>query len=472
MKNSLLSFLNDYSGFNIKSCDGFYNKFLENKADLFKFFDNSLVKEKPINITFTKEDLEEDLINVFNCNLFNCLYKSFTTIRQFDHERLCHDFFSLEERYENKLSRNISLFYKTKELKFTKGIKLTKVISKMFALAQEEDDLDDKLLTFFINSYSRVLNKKCFDGILCVSIHPLDFLTMSENTHGWRSCFRVDGEYSASPRYLMQSKNIVMTYLKSTDSTINIGGERWNNKKWRAYAIVENGNVLLGKSYPAYYPSISKLSAEMVAETLNILGETVQVESFSDESDVCSTDHNRFYNDFCHSDFYTYMVKGNNNSHFNIDGSHLCIQCGNPTFEGSFCPSCYDDNNYKRCPICRERIYRGKKTCDFCGKLLEKGVKIADNEACYDLNECYNLTIFPEDGENYIMYIATSAYIMQIQSKDTPSKGSTFYCYASDLNPGWFKKFFPDGQEPERFIGGMREVRGGIGNSHNFELPF
>ena len=47
------------------------------------------------------------------------------------------------------------------------------------------------------NLASRYLQEDKVKGTLCFSVHPLDFLSLSENTYNWRSCHSLDGEYRA-----------------------------------------------------------------------------------------------------------------------------------------------------------------------------------------------------------------------------------------------------------------------------------
>ena len=67
-------------------------------------------------------------------------------------------------------------------------------------------------------------------------MHPLDYLSLSENTYNWRSCHSLDGEYRAGNLSYMMDKSTVICYLKSNDDVIlsNFGPEvKWNSKKWR-----------------------------------------------------------------------------------------------------------------------------------------------------------------------------------------------------------------------------------------------
>ena len=70
--------------------------------------------------------------------------------------------------------------------KISKGMKLVKAF-KYF----EEDK---SLLTDMQNHASRIIQEDRIEGTLCLSVHPLDFLSNSENDSNWRSCHSLDGE--------------------------------------------------------------------------------------------------------------------------------------------------------------------------------------------------------------------------------------------------------------------------------------
>lgn len=76
---------------------------------------------------------------------------------------------------------------------------------------------------------------------LCLSIHPLDYLTASYNNNDWRSCMNFsDGEYRRGVIEMMNSPYIVVGYLKSksknTYFAVPSGPAYWNSKEWREFS--------------------------------------------------------------------------------------------------------------------------------------------------------------------------------------------------------------------------------------------
>ena len=91
-------------------------------------------------------------------------------------------------------------------------------------------------------------------------MRPLDFLSSSENTHNWRSCHALDGDYRGGNLSYMVDKSTIMCYLKSTknEKLPNFPKEvPWNSKKWRVLLFFSNdwNMIFAGRQYPFYTES-------------------------------------------------------------------------------------------------------------------------------------------------------------------------------------------------------------------------
>lgn len=90
---------------------------------------------------------------------------------------------------------------------------------------------------------------------LVFSIHPIDFMTMSDNTCDWTSCmsWMDKGAYSAGTIEMMNSNMAIVAYLE-TKSPFDIifDEENFNipNKSWRCLFFVNKYIMLGGKAYP------------------------------------------------------------------------------------------------------------------------------------------------------------------------------------------------------------------------------
>ncbi len=101
---------------------------------------------------------------------------------------------------------------------------------------------------------SVLIQQQSIKGTLCFSVHPLDFLSSSENTYNWRSCHALDGEYRAGNLSYMVDECTFMVYLKGADNVKldAFGSVKWNSKKWRMLLHVSTDDKIMfaGRQYP------------------------------------------------------------------------------------------------------------------------------------------------------------------------------------------------------------------------------
>lgn len=168
---------------------------------------------------------------------------------------------------KNRLEKDLDITLANgKHYRVNKDSKIAKVIAKVADSYGIEGYEDFRL------AHSLCLNEKRVAGNLCFSIHPLDYLTMSDNDCSWTSCMRLranydddedddydthlyQGEYSQGPVEMMNSPCVVVAYLDSK-TPMNIwdrcGEEvvQWSNKKWRCLFIVNKDIIIPVKQYP------------------------------------------------------------------------------------------------------------------------------------------------------------------------------------------------------------------------------
>lgn len=95
------------------------------------------------------------------------------------------------------------------------------------------------------------------EGYLCFSVHPLDFLSMSENASAWTTCHGLKDDYRAGILSYIADSTTFLCYLKSAKSDmIPISNFPdtipWNDKKWRMvmYLSDTKNMILTGRPYP------------------------------------------------------------------------------------------------------------------------------------------------------------------------------------------------------------------------------
>jgi hypothetical protein len=154
----------------------------------------------------------------------------------------------LEEQEKGFFKNTVVNDYTTPEGKvIRKGAKIVKSFKHF---------LDNKkMLTNIQNKASMIIQESKIEGRLCLSIHPLDYLTISENNYNWRSCHSLDGDYRAGNLSYMMDEATFVCYLRSDEDvklTCLPNDMKWNSKKWRVLFYLSNDNYMMfaGKQYP------------------------------------------------------------------------------------------------------------------------------------------------------------------------------------------------------------------------------
>lgn len=114
---------------------------------------------------------------------------------------------------------------------------------------------DAEILHKLQSEASAIIQESIVSGRLCLSVHPLDFLSASENAHNWRSCHALDGEYRTGNLNYLLDKNTVICYLRAEKpAKLPHFPESipWNSKKWRVWMFFSDDKTMLfaGRQYP------------------------------------------------------------------------------------------------------------------------------------------------------------------------------------------------------------------------------
>lgn len=284
----------------------------------------------------------------------------------------------------------------------------------------------------FREEVSVILTQRKLQGILSLSIHPLDYATMSDNNNDWSSCmsWEESGCYRAGTVEMMNSEAVVVAYL--SNSTMSMpGGGTWNSKMWRQLFVVSPKCITGVKAYPYQNEHLTDAALSTLA---NLAEKNLgwkydsKIVAFEHgdwfkyahedgvEHDYClSFKTNAMYNDFgtiIHRTMISSTWDGNVTEDgqpkkfiFNYSGPRQCMGCG--SLDGYYgdtidlaCENC-NDNHY--CDRCGDRIYDmgelyevdGDFLCQYC----------YDNYASYDiLDEMDHYTdnmtpvyVFPRD---------------------------------------------------------------------------
>lgn len=249
--------------------------------------------------------------------------------------------------------------------------------------------------------HSMILNDRRAHGTLCLSIHPLDYMTMSDNKCNWSSCMNWagPGEFRAGTIEMMNSPMVVEAYLKASEDMEMPGGGTWSNKKWRELFIVHPKVILGIKGYPFQSKGLEKICLDWLKELVEknlgwkYCDETEQYDNTVGSHDLYfDTDY--MYNDVydIHNSYFHYPVEEIEKEYINYSGPFTCMICGSAgKSEGPNCAiTCDNHSPYRLCPECGEWY------------LESEMVEFEDELYCESCYEC--LPVCADCGERFSHY--------------------------------------------------------------------
>lgn len=275
------------------------------------------------------------------------------------------------------------------------GMKLMKVVRKV-SEALEIDGYEDFILT-----HSQILNTAKLEGTMCLSIHPLDYMTMSDNMCDWSSCmsWEKDGEYKQGTVEMMNSPCIVVGYLESS-TPMTIDGMEWNSKKFRSLYFVNDKLIANIKGYPYQSRDIDDFVISWLKELCEAncgwqfdnkiidFNSDKNSYNFSLYTNIMYNDCYGGKNDYGMSNHHGYIADVNQTDfEYNYSGKNQCMACGTTgvmdnCWEGSL--TCNNCDGKVMCSYCGDRHWPddmhevdGETICEYC----------YDNYTFYDFTE-------------------------------------------------------------------------------------
>ena len=225
----------------------------------------------------------------------------------------------------------------------------------------------------FRQAHSQVLNQKQIKGNLCLSIHPLDFITMSDNNCGWTSCMswmEEAGDYRLGTIEMMNSPCVIVAYVESKETMWTPGGE-WNSKRWRQLYIVTREVILGNRQYPYYSDELQGVAIRWIRDLMTQIPgygpypeETIQLKNDSWNTVRDKKIRFNFYCNYMYNDVYDFRLayvadqKLTEDDHYycNFSGPAVCTGCGEIIELDEV------DASVVQCRACD-----GHWRCDFCG---------------------------------------------------------------------------------------------------------
>ena len=352
-----------------------------NKGMLYKLLGEQFIVEKEIELNKPFDKIKSDINESMYCGAMRTFADNFQVWvekRYDESEKTEEDFREMlvlndlvGAKYLAKGSLTTSRQVKVKInddtiIPIQNGVKPTRILSKISRIANIPDFEDFRL------ELSRILNDKTLRGTMCLSIHPLDYITMSDNPYGWDSCMNWmnEGQYRMGTVEMMNSSNVIVAYLKG-DKTLRFYDNEWNGKKWRNLFIVQDNFMTGIKGYPyqneEFDIKILEWLKELAKKNLGWeFGEPIEYTPESNEGNFYDHDGNTIYFNFETNIMYNDF--GNNNV------THIVLAPGEER-----------DGNLLEC------IYSGPTECMYCGKHLSStagDLYDLDSEGCVICNDC------------------------------------------------------------------------------------
>lgn len=338
------------------------------KQNLFHVFGDHLIIERQVSFERAPDQIEEDLLDSKIYNEFRIRFKNILGQQLKNNIWEVLDLLTTENLVNNTyngLSFTITL-PDGKELMIQNGCKTSKMVGKIckaFNVPGYEE--------WRIN-ISQILNQKKLSGHLSLSIHPLDYMTMSDNDCGWDSCMSWvnEGDYRRGTVEMMNSPGVIVAYL-TADTPFYRGSVTWNNKKWRKLFILTPEFITGIKGYPYENDNLTKTVLAMLKDlsTASGYGDYLsqiyrypynEYFSVEDNNEIkCNFFSDAMYNDFggMHYGYFGKDVKGRID--YNFSGRASCMHCG--SVEGW-----YAETNVLICDSCAHL-----ERCSCCGNVLD-----------------------------------------------------------------------------------------------------
>ena len=434
--------------------DALFEKWFEAKREIIESWGGNLVVELPHKVIFELSQKEKDtrldeFINSVSITFDNEALASF-----------------LEDNRQGFFKNRVVADGEAHMNGETHKIPLDMKLLKAFKYFEDDERVVKELQTIA----SMIIQEDKVEGYLCFSVHPLDFISSSENTYNWRSCHALDGEYRSGNLSYMVDSSTIMCYLRGgeNEKLPNFPKEvPWNSKKWRMWLFLsEKWDVMFaGRQYPFFSRTALDIIKDELVKGPGALfknsgswswwhDDTLNEFHFKEESPedpfeidggylmwpyVCISNelfpinnvvkdasYSMHFNDLLRSSFYKpyycfrrYRPVGQTPKVI-LGGSIPCLACGShpvATTDSMLCEECElefgnsEDERYGYCDLCDRRIVIDDAyLIDSCGHLICESCReyhARQCEHCGDL--CYNEdVVYDKESHKYLCEVCNS----------------------------------------------------------------
>lgn len=377
----------------------------KSKQTLFNIFGEKLMLEKEIQVEDGDNKKIREINNYLNStnpgtDFINSVRKLFTfNGTYFEDTYATYNLTQAKQLFTNRVAKEFS--YRNKDYKVIKVPEGAKVMRVLQRIAKEFDLPDFEI---FRNHISRITEIRKSKIKFTLSIHPLDYMTMSDNANGWESCMnwtQGPGSYRAGTIEMMNSPVVVVAYITTKPYYPANTSIEWTSKSWRELIIVHPNTICSVKSYPYYNIAFDKALVNWLADLVEektewrynrkkpqeSLESCSDIKAWQDKEDkdnyfLLHFETNEMYNDFGNTDNYgIFSINPPDNKYhtstINYSGLMTCMCCGESNY-------CSDDTEVVICENCEPPTY-----CYCCGERVNANdaIEVDGEWVCED---CYN----------------------------------------------------------------------------------
>ena len=454
----------------------------KSKQTLFNIFGEKLMLEKEIEIEDGANKKISEINNYLSSlnpgtNFINSVRKLFEfNSTYFENTYATYNLTRANQLFTNRVAKEFS--YRNKDgkvIKVPEGAKVMRVLQKI----AKEFDLPD--FEIFRNHISRITEIRKSKIKFTLSIHPLDYMTMSDNVNDWESCMnwtQGPGSYRAGTIEMMNSPVVVVAYITTKPYYPANTSIEWTSKSWRELIIVHPNTICSVKSYPYYNIAFDKALVNWLADLVEektewrynrkkpqeSLESRSYIEAWQDKDDkdnhfLLHFETNEMYNDFGNTDNYgIFSINPPDNKYhtstINYSGLMTCMCCGENCgwYDNTEAVICEDCEPSIYCYCCGERVNAndaievdGEWVCEDCYNDLHRCMCCEDAHFEDDLTLMFvghidNQTINIDYDEHYICSecLANKDYLKYLKNTDIRAEtirldGSPYYGVAALL---------------------------------------
>lgn len=449
---------------NFLGLDKWLSNWSHSNQVLFKLLNYQLIYKVPFSYLKRVEDIQVEVEEIIKNDPFIESFKNFyidfirnqkdisTECKVFIHNIVNTEYFVHEE------IMGLGIKYKRpgakKTLQIPPGMKPIRALQKIVDYFKDDWNWNLEDLEKLRISLSIVFNDKKVNGKLCFSIHPLDYMTMSDNGSNWSSCmsWMKEGCYRLGTLEMMNSNNVICCYIERKSDYFTFANETdkkeddfylWNNKKWRVLAYINKDIIMAGKAYPyrnddyskAVISEIKKLAIQNLhwhysfgpelykdMKYVNTEYPFIRARNYIKRKEC--TKHNilwdthGMYNDMLNDHSNHYWCFRNKVSHtkiYSVSGKAPCLCCGTDMSELNYSDSeedyneRYSNGNYLVCIDCFPTFECA--TCNHYNPRIKHFPIIFNHiNNCYICEECLKQSIFVCPGCGKPIYVDNIPY--------------------------------------------------------------